>query len=137
MIGQRISNKKSVFTNYYISGGKGASGFKAASRSHTEIKFIEEIRGELKQGDHLIMYGILKPCRNGCQPEIRKLVHEFNGSITAEYRSTDATYKWSKFSDDKLKGDILQEIFDLNGQKLESRRYWQRANGKWTSKILP
>lgn len=41
------------------------------------------------------------------------------------------TFKWSLFSDEKLKGTVLQQVYDSNNKQVGSWRYWQNYKGRW------
>lgn len=109
-----VRGGKTIFSDEYISGGEKGGGRlnqQEALLTHTERKFLKDIDGMVKPGDHLKMTGELNPCRPGCQPAIRDFVHA--KGVTAEYTasSTGKIYKWERL-DNRF---VLQTEIDAKG----------------------
>lgn len=115
----------------YQSGGDAGCGrlsFQEQLDTHTEAKFLSDIDGVVKPGDHIEMYGSRDPCKPGCQPKIRKFVNEKN--VTATYTASDTgmRFDWRKASDNT----VIQTITDINTNDVISNyQYSLKANGKW------
>lgn len=110
-----VRGGKTIFSDDYTSGGEKGGGRlnqQEALLTHTERKFLNDIDGMVKPGDHLKMTGELNPCRPGCQPAIRDFVHA--KGVTAEYTasSTGNVYKWERL-DNRF---VLQTEIDVNGK---------------------
>lgn len=111
-----VRDAKTVFSSNYVSGGEKGGGRlnqQEALLTHTERKFLNDVDGMVKPGDHLKMTGELNPCRPGCQPAIRDFVHA--KGVTAEYTasSTGKVYQWERV-DNKF---VLQTEIDMDGSK--------------------
>ncbi len=124
----RNGNKLTDLGGDYVSGGtKGRRlNFQEQLNTHTEAKFLKDINGKVKAGDHLLMQGNLDPCRPGCQPKIRKFVLE--NSVSADYYSNTSHFNWIKETD----SSVLQTV-TRNGNSV-TRRYTRNKNGKWYSR---
>lgn len=116
---------------YKSGGGSGRLNQQQALLTHTERKFLYDLDGfDFAAGDTIIMSGTKSPCKPGCQPAIRDFVSTNN--VNAVYYASEKglTFSWSPFSDDKLKGDVLQQVFNTeSGELLGSWRYWRTPSG--------
>ena len=113
---------------FKISGGtKGRRlNFQEQLNTNSEAKFLRDIEGKVKAGDHLLMQGELNPCRPGCQPKIRKFVLE-NG-VSADYYSNTSHFNWVK----ETNSSVLQTVTH-NGNSV-TIRYTRNRKGKWRSR---
>lgn len=106
-------------TSYTSSNGPetGRLNQQQALRTHTERKFLSDIKDIVKPGDTVKMAGELNPCRPGCQPAIRDFVGEKN--VKAEYRAsnTGRVYEWKRMPD----GKVLQK--ERLGSKIKAFIY--------------
>ena len=105
MFGELIRDGKTIFSNSYTSGngvGTGRLNQQQALQTHTERKFLADIKDMVRPGDTIKMKGELNPCRPGCQPAIRDFVGE--KGVNAEYHATNTgkTYKWKRMPDGKV-----------------------------------
>jgi RHS repeat-associated protein len=141
MTGQVIRNGKPVGDpQAFQSGGtKGQKNRAQQLETHTERKFLDAVRPTLQKGDHLVMEGHYDSCKPGCQPAIRDTVRE--KEVTAEYRNTDTgttqTFKPVPSNEpltgkngQPVKGDVVQETRDADGNVVDKRRYWKKENGE-------
>lgn len=120
----------------YKSGGEPGCGkldYQQQLDTHTEAKFLKDLQGKVKPGDHIEMTGSRNPCQPGCQPKIRDFVSE-NG-VTATYNATDTglQYNWKPNGDNS----VIQTVIDTgNNATVSSHNYYRRPNGTWGRKSL-
>lgn len=139
----RSKDDELLFKGNFKSGNEGKKGKlnqQEALRTHTERKFLDYVNDDLELGDKLKMQGTLPPCKPGCQPAIRRVVSEKQVSATYHASSNGNTYKWTPVDEKNspitkgnktLKGSVIQEVYDKNGNKISSHRYWQNSKGRW------
>jgi hypothetical protein len=103
MTGQVIRKGEVIYDETYISGG-GEPGYHPEV-SHTEQKFLGDVRPIVQEGDILRMSGELNPCSRGrsCQAAIRDNVARVG--VSAEYyaSTTGMTYKWEKIGNNLVR----------------------------------
>ncbi|MCB2362153.1 hypothetical protein LGL00_24475 [Clostridium estertheticum] len=143
MYGEHSRNGEVLFDDYFVSGNEGRSGKlnqQEALLTHTERKFLNAVEDDLELGDTLKMEGTLPPCRPGCQPAIRTIVSDKQVNVTYKATSNGYEYKWTPVDvkntplvnkNKILKGSVIQQVYDNNGDYINSHRYWKTDNGRW------
>ena len=119
----------------YRSGGKencGKLNFQQQLDVHTEVKFLNDIRGKVLPGDHLEMFGTLNPCKPGCQPKIRTFVLENKVTATYNAKGTGLQYNWKHSGHNT----VIQKIIDIDNNIISSFEYFKRQSGSWGRKSL-
>jgi len=131
MRGEIYRDGELIYGEDYVSGG-GVGGYRDGLLHHTERKFLTDADVIVQSNDSIVMQGEKNPCKPGCQPAIREFVQDNNVTATYTATKTGQTFKWSSFSDNKLKGTVLQQVYDSNNNKsVGSWRYWQNDKGYW------
>ena len=136
MEGEVVRDGKPVdkFHGEYTSGaepGCGRLNYQEQLSTHTESKFLDNLEGKVKPGDHLEMHGSKNPCRPGCQPKIRKFVAR--NDVTASYSASDTglQYNWEPTGN----GAVKQTVIDTNtNTTISTHEYYKGSTGKWTRK---
>ena len=123
----------------YSSGGtKGRKNQREALKTHTEQKALAEIGPTLQPGDKVVMNGHYDSCKPGCQPAIRDTVRD--KQVTVEYNNTETgtTQTTKPVPKDEpltgktgrpVKGDVVTETKDSEGNVTDERRYWKKDDG--------
>ena len=90
------------------------------------------------------MEGSYDSCKPGCQPAIRDTVRD--KQVTVEYKNTETgNVQTTKPVDEPLtnkdgrplKGDVISETKDADGNTVDKRRYWKKDDGTNASAPMP
>jgi len=81
MRGEIYRDGELIYGDDYASGG-GVGGYRDGLLHHTERKFLNDTDVIVQSNDSIVMQGEMNPCKPGCQPAIRKFVHDNNVAAT-------------------------------------------------------